>query len=409
MMEFNTMTSDSFFSYNRYFALIFLLLYATHFLGFAPIAGLYPSLLSPMLPLLLLSFLFAINQKDKKNEYSKWLILLAIALVGNILSANYFRDMSFFKAFSGQLLVLYLFFFFIIAAINPSIEEMIRCMEVLGSIGLILYYAQYILLPYPILESVAFGWRSQAEQLDLQRFEVTGEVIIYMYGLYCMNRLLIEFTKKNLLIVLAVLSMCVLHGYRGYIVAFLFANVYVYFRVSGGKKKILYAAIFAIVVLYAISMLPVFDDVLTFMQEKNVSQSNKNLVEIDRVIEFQYFFNSYLKSPAEWIFGSGFMGKDEYLNSQAVFQFINWVDLGFLGMSFFGGIVMVFCWIRLICLNFRKNFEDFYFLGGLSVYLILGSLIMNAAFGANSAVIQAFAFFFFYKSHEQYKLLGENG
>lgn len=206
----------------------------------------------------------------------------------------------------------------------------------------------------------------------------------------------IKVPKKDLLIVLTVLSMCVLRGYRGYIFAFLLANVYIYFRIPNIKKRISYIVV-AIVALYALSFLPIFADVLSFMQEKNTSQTDKNLVELDRAIEFHYFFNDYLKSPLEWIFGSGFMGKDGYLNNHAEYNFINWVDLGFVGMSFMGGLAMVFCWIRLLCLNFRKNFEMFYFLGGLSVYFLLGSVVMTAAFGANAAVPQAFAFSFFIK------------
>lgn len=401
-MVVNSMTNVPF-SIERYLALLFLLLYGTHFLGFVPIAGLYPSAFGSMLPVILISLFFAFYKKGMKNEYTKWLMLLALSLVGNVLSAKYFRGLSVFSAVSGQLIVLYLFFFFLIAEINPTVEEMLRCMKFLGVAGLVLYFAQQILLPYPILESVAWGWRSKAEQLDLRRFEVTGEAFIYMYGLYCMNCFLLKFRKKDLLIVLTVLSMCVLRGYRGYIFAFLLANVYIYFRIPNIKKRISYIVV-AIVALYALSFLPIFADVLSFMQEKNTSQTDKNLVELDRAIEFHYFFNDYLKSPLEWIFGSGFMGKDGYLNNHAEYNFINWVDLGFVGMSFMGGLAMVFCWIRLLCLNFRKNFEMFYFLGGLSVYFLLGSVVMTAAFGANAAVPQAFAFFLFYKTYRQYRL-----
>ena len=75
--------------------LIIILLIATNFLGLEPFASLVNANTKPIILLKCLILLpFAIKISKRKNEYTKWLLFLWIALVLNKISSCYFRGQS---------------------------------------------------------------------------------------------------------------------------------------------------------------------------------------------------------------------------------------------------------------------------------------------------------------------------
>ncbi len=133
-----------------------------------------------------------------------------------------------------------------------------------------------------------------------------------------------------------------------------------------------------------------FNDVLQLYKDKNSRMAN--YTDIDRVKEFIYFYNSISK-PWEWIFGAGFIG----INFKKDLISHNWVDLGFIGMSFMGGIILTFIWIRLLLLNLRKIPTRYIYLSAFSIFIILSTITLNVAFADKCIVIQTLAFYLFHK------------
>ena len=377
--------------------LMVILLLSTNFLGLEPFADLVNANTKPIILLKCLILLpFAIKISKRKNEYTKWLLFLWIALVLNKISSCYFRGQSLAEVpFQGSFIYDFALFY-LIAYINPSIKQMEKAIIYLGIAALTIYFIQYLLLPKPIVESLTSGWRaiSDTKEFDIQRFSITGEIVIFLYGFYALNNFFIQRKGKYIIVVLAVLAFTILHGYRSLIVAFLVALVFLYFNINGLRFNKTTFSITALVVLsiFLINYTSIFDNVLGTINEKNEIQSSNSFAELDRIVEWNYFYNSIGK-PWEWIFGAGFIGK----NFDDIELFFNWVDLGFIGLSFMGGILLSFCWLRMILLNMQKCEKKYFFLSAFSLFLIVASIALPTAFTNKAIVFQVLSFYLFFK------------
>ena len=377
--------------------LMVILLLSTNFLGLEPFADLVNANTKPIILLKCLILLpFTIKIGKRKNEYTKWLLFLWIALVLNKISSCYFRGQSLAEVpFQGSFIYDFALFY-LIAYINPSIKQMEKAIIYLGIAALTIYFIQYLLLPKPIVESLTSGWRaiSDTKEFDIQRFSITGEIVIFLYGFYALNNFFIQRKGKYIIVVLAVLAFTILHGYRSLIVAFLVALVFLYFKINGLRFNKTTFSITALVVLsiFLINYTSIFDNVLGTINEKNEIQSSNSFAELDRIVEWNYFYNSIGK-PWEWIFGAGFIGK----NFDDIELFFNWVDLGFIGLSFMGGILLSFCWLRMILLNMQKCEKKYFFLSAFSLFLIVASIALPTAFTNKAIVFQVLSFYLFFK------------
>lgn len=396
------------YSQKRFSLLFFIMLYATNFCGFAPIADLYPKgNMTYELPLLALMIYCGTKIKEK-NEYKKWMFLLFITLIFNYFSTMIFEGRGFVDAMRTSSFINYLFVFFPIVIIRPTILEVEKVIKYLGILCLILYFTQQVLLPTPIVESLTSGWRkaNDAGTFDIKRFTITGEIIMFLFQLIAINKYFLTKNKKELLYVLLVFTMCILHGYRSIILAMLVSLIYTYHKIKGIKlntQTISFVILF-IIAYYVISITPFVQDILGTIAEKNEQQFSNNSnswLEIDRIIELDFFINQQLHSPLEWIFGCGFLSKEEYRNTELIPHFINWVDLGFIGLSFMGGILLTFCWLKLLLLNMRKINIRYTYLAAFSLFVIISTLSLPIAFNDRAPAIQALAFYIGFLIYKQ--------
>ena len=379
--------------------LMAILLVSTNFLGLEPFADLVNSNTKPIILLKCLILLpFAIKISKRKNDYTKWLLFLWIAFALNKISSCYFRGQSLAEVpFHGAFIYDFALFY-LIASINPSIKQMEKAITYLGMAALTIYFIQYLLLPKPIVESITSGWRAvnDAGEFDVQRFSVTGEVVIFLYGFYALNNYFIQKKKKYIIVILAVLAFTILHGYRSLIVAFLVASAFLYFKINGLRfnQTTFSIAALAILSIFLINYTSIFDNVLSTINEKNEMQSSISFADLDRIVEWDYFYNGIGK-PWEWLFGAGFIGK----NFDDAELFFNWVDLGFIGLSFMGGILLSFCWLRMILLNMRKCEKKCFFLSAFSLFLIVASITLPTAFIDKAITIQTLTFYLSLKNN----------
>lgn len=395
------------YSQKRFYLLFFIMLYATNFCGFELIAGLYPKgNMSYELPLLALMIYCGTKIKEK-SEYKKWIYLLFVTLCLNYISTIFFEGRGLVNAMRTSSFVNYLFLFFPIVVIRPTIEEVEKVIKYLGLLCLTLYFIQQAILPIPIVESLTSGWRkaNDAGVFDIKRFTITGEIIMFLFQLMSLNKYFVTKNKKELLYVILVFTMCVMHGYRSIILSMLISLVYIFHKVKGVKlnAQTISFIVFFILIYYSISFTPFVQDILGTIAEKNEQQftANSSWREIDRVIEFDFFLNQQLQHPLEWVFGCGFLAKDEYQNAGVISHFINWVDLGFIGLSFMGGILMTFCWLKLLVLNMRKTSSNYAYLAAFSIFVIISTISLPIAFNDKAPAIQALAFYIGFLIHKK--------
>lgn len=368
--------------------LMFVLLLGTNFLGLMPFAGFVNINTKPVILFKCIVFLFfAVETYNPKNKIDRWLLYLWIAFALNKVSSVFFRGQSILEVpFQGSFI--YDFgFYYILSYIKPSVRQIEKAIICLGSAALILYFIQYVLLPTPILESLAEGWRSSegVSELDIDRFSVTGEILISLLGLFYLNKYLLSKKLICLLVVIGVFLFTILHGYRSVILAYVITCLLLYFKINGFhfNRTTISLLMLLFCFLFLLNFTPIFDDILGTINEKNERQSALSFQEIDRVIEFKYFYDNIGK-PFEWLFGAGFLGK----NLTDLSSFINWVDLGFIGLSFMGGILLTICWIRLLCFGIRSYQLSRVYVNVFFLYIIFSTILLPTAFNNKSIVVQ---------------------
>lgn len=391
--------SQTYTNKHTFFWLMFVLIIGTNFLGVEPIANLVNKNTKPIILVKCIIFLFfAFKTYNPKNKIDKWLLYLWLTFALNKLSSVYFSGQAITEVpFQGYFI--YDFgFYYIIAYIKPSIRQIEKAIKYLGIAAIIIYFVQYSLLPRPIVETLTSGWRANnAGEFDIQRFSITGEAFIILLGLYSLNKYFSTRKPVNIFIVLAVLSYTILHGYRSIMLAYLIASVFIYIKLNGLKFNKTTISLFILLLTFIIllSNTSIFNDVLTIISEKNQNQSSDSLTELDRVVELQYFYEN-IQKPWGWIFGAGFIGKNFTDDS----LFLNWVDLGFIGLSFMGGILLTICWLRLLILNLRHIQFEYVYISAFFIYIILSTLTLNVAFADKAIIVQVLGIYGFYKIYK---------
>lgn len=394
-------------SKKSYVLLFIIILIGIHFFGLQPVANYVNSPSKPAILIRCIIFLFfALKINKEQNEYTRTLLYLWLSLGLNKISSFIFNQQPFSSSLFQGFFVYDLGFFYIISYIKPSIKQIEKIILYLGVIGLGIYYIQYMLLPKPLVESLTSGWRAinEVSEFDIKRFTLTGEVLIFLCGLLCLNKYLHHKKKIFIIIYILVFSMCFLHGYRSLIISFIVSSCFIFYKIHGFRFNGT-AVGFLIVIIcltFLIKNTSLFNEVLETFEEKNLAQSSESIFELDRIIEFKYFYDN-IKSPIEWFFGAGFIGK----NLTGIDSFINWVDLGFIGLSFMGGILITFFWLRLLFMNIRKvKSKEYVYIRAFSLFILLSTIALPIAFIDKSPIIQSLAFYLFFqiKKSENRKL-----
>lgn len=373
--------------------LIFVLLLGTNFLGLMPFAGYVNGETKPIILAKCLIFLFfAVKTYNPKNKFDKWLLFLWVAFLINKLSSVLFRNQSIFEVpFQGSFI--YDFgFYYIISYIKPTIHQVEKAILYLGTTALVIYFIQYAMLPTFVVESLVSGWRSKdiVGEFDIKRFTITGEAIILLYGFLSLNRFLYNRCKVYIFAVLATLGFVILHGYRSIMFAYVFVCIILYFKVNRFRfnKATLGIILLFIGFIFLVNCTSLFDNVLATIADKNEHQSSLAFEDLDRIIEWSYFYENIGK-PWEWMFGAGFIGKN--LTDQSIF--INWVDLGFIGLSFMGGLLLTCCWLKLLFLSICRQRIGYEYIMLFPIYLILSTITLNVAFSDKCIIIQSLFFY----------------
>lgn len=383
---------------SRYYKTLLLLLIAIDFYGLIP----FDFLTSKGMQLLIYIPLTVLGLFQSKTIMHKCIFAIYIAVFCNAVSSLVYNSQSIIASLSASFFVFHFSVFFGLYSIKPSYYELEKVVVQLAKIGLLLYFIQYIFIDVPILTSVT-GWRVENDY-DLMRFGVSGDAIIVLTFLLFLNRIVLKFKRKYLVFVILSLLMFLLHGYRSILIGVVLAFLFMYYRIYGLQKfyKVFLMVCLAGVVFYGLTQLDFLKESLSFMSEKSANESG-DIESNVRIMELLYFYNEYLQSPFEWVFGGGFLGNSSYgkymQNIQDVgslfYGRVNWVDLGFIGMSFVGGLTLVILWFRLLLLTLKKVPTQYLYIGAFTIYIIASSITLNIGCSSSAIAIECVALYMF--------------
>lgn len=374
----------------KHIQIIFLTLLMTNFFGATSFNN--TILLGVMLP-------FVFLEIGKKALFKRDILFMLLGLVLNMIACQYFRDQSIFATFRASANFIYLFFYFVLRYINPSIKETEKAILILIVLFCIAYIVQYIVYPTVIFRGAAVEYSEDI------RIRLAGGGLSSLGFFMGLNKYLEGKDKKYLFLIFLSIIPIFLMGFRTMLGALAIFSFILFIRMYGFSWKLFLYGVLGIVIVVVLLQIPIFADKLNSMLERQETDNFSNSDYV-RVVNFQYYTQQHFKTVWEYLLGSGmpFEKTSAYARSMLRLQErgIFYVDFGLLGLSWILGVIpvlfMVIYSVRAFLLKVKSQY---YYLGIWFIYLVGISFTTVEFYREGNFVIQALVLFLVEKAYNQ--------
>lgn len=345
---------------------------------------------------------YTIKCRDRKTGFGFLIIAFYLFMMINVFTCYYFRQQSplqtiqttYWVGFNGILV----YFFLKHCCFSPArIENLI---SMLYLIFCFCYIAQYLIFPIHVFQTLGNG----GEGL---RFRMVGQLILSLGYFMELNKYICSRNRKNLIRVLFGILIFLLLGFRSMLAALVLASVFLIFKVNGLSAKTMKLFIISFVVLIPIFFLPITQQVVHNMIERQKTD-NFNNEDYIRFRQWDYYTNYHFKNGIEHFLGSGIpknsskygqsinVSSDEYGSNV-----YGWVDWGFIGLSWILGIPAVLCLLIIsVKAIFTKVPPDYSYFSAWYIFLLLIGITTIEFFRIGSFIFHGLALYLI----ESYKI-----
>ncbi|MRT91923.1 hypothetical protein EMN46_03075 [Ancylomarina sp. 16SWW S1-10-2] len=264
------------------------------------------------------------------------------------------------------------------------------------------YVFQQITFPSVYFIGASYEWVHKS--LTPHRFiQIHGQSLISLGLFFGLNRLLETRKTEYILLIILCFSCLLIRGFRIMLLASIISSCWLIFRYKKRVFSAKYAMYFVLIIglVFVSLLIPVVNDAITNMISRQSSGQTLDNDDYARTIQFVYYTTEHFHSFVEYFFGSGLPGNSaygEYISTELPQRAINWVDWGLLGLSWLGGIPLVFFIIRYMvkCIK-TKLPRKYHYINAWFCFLLIISLTHPEVYQHNSMVVQAFVLYLFYK------------
>lgn len=342
--------------------------------------------------------IFAFSTTKKKNDiFTPYIIGIFVSLILCSVSSYYFRGQSFYYSFLGSKDFFNLLFFYYLLSLAPTKKDMETFIVLSIIIVSVAYFIQLSIFPKALFVGASQDW-IQNSTFPYRMMYVGCYNIISFSLFFFLNKYLVQKKMIYLLCLFLPVSVLMIRGFRTMLGAAIIASIYLVVKVKGLKNiSFKSSALFGILVAFLISCIYVLmennsivQDSLQAIVERNDTQNFSNDDYI-RLLNLNYFLHDHFQSPIEYILGSGIpTGPNNYMeNKLALFNF-NYVDLGLLGLSFVGGIPLVFFILTIWFKCFKAKVAcDIFYIKSYFLYIFIVSLTDPEAYTRGCFFVQA--------------------
>jgi len=209
-----------------------------------------------------------------------------------------------------------------------------------------------------------------------------------------------KFFKQRNLLYLAASGICFgvifLMGFRTMLAGLVLFSLILTVRFYGFSWKLFGYGLSVVFLFILILQVPVFEEKLELMIERNTTQNffNPNYI---RFITLRYFTGEHFHSWEEYILGSGYPSIESTYGKYMLSlrdSGIYYQDWGLIGLSWITGIVPVVIMIFYSIKSYRIRVpKEFYYLGTWFIYLVIVSFTTMEFYRPGNFVVQAIVLF----------------
>lgn len=342
---------------------------------------------------LIIAFLILMYFYDRSKPLPKSfifpIVLIFISVTISMLAAYGLQDQGIPITLWSQRAIYYYLLYFLLSRLRPDPEFIMKLVIYMGAAYMIIYIAQSIVYPYPLLSYKLFFNRGTL------RIFMPGAGY-YQLGYYlCLYLFFRDYKISNLLYIVAALVVTVLIGSRQLLASIVLVSLL--FLVLNQVVK----AKFALLTLAAFSLIPLyllFQDIFNAMLEVTSAQS-EYIEDNIRVRAAKFFLTDFLNSPIAYLTGNGMNGNHSLygLNVQryALKYGFYQSDVGLVGdyvkygLLFIVGVIITLIKVLKAKLPDKSIFVKYFFLGITMMMFTGGSIFANS----DSVVILCLIFY----------------
>lgn len=345
--------------------------------------------------------LWKINIFSRELLFPKVLRLYFLFIIVNIITCYIYRGQSPLVSIYGWGTFFLILYYPVFKSFNYSSGFWEKTLLWLYCVFLVCYFFQYFLG----LNGVQlFVLDTDIEHIEKNRIvRLFADGILSLGLFYCLNKWVTRHSKKCKYLFFVGLVAEMLLTIRTRWVALPIACIYFLHKRYGFSAKPLAIIILALGLFAVVLQTDVAQDRINYITEKSETQNFNNESYV-RVLLIDYFQKEHFKSPTEHFFGSGMPKMNAATASHALSDYSRYMsslflerdfycfDMGYLGLTWLGGIPFTLILIILQFCIFRKKVpKDYLYIGVWELYLLISGWFNEEVFGFTNMICQVLA------------------
>lgn len=368
--------------------------------GFFPEHFLIESLFYLIIPIIYCG-LRGINIFSRELLFPKVLRLYFVLIIVNIITCYFYRGQSPLVSVYGWGTFFLILYYPIFKSFNYNSRSWETTLLWLYCFYLICYFVQYFLRLSGIEIFVLDTSLETLEKSSTVRLFADGILSLGLF--YCLNKWLTKHSKKckYLFFVGLIAELLLTSRIRWAVLPI--ACVYFLHKIYGFSAKTLAIIILSLGLFAALLQTDIAQERLEYVKEKAEIQSFDNDSYV-RVLLIDYFQEEHFKSATEHFLGSGMPKINAGTASHALSDYSRYMsslflerdfycfDMGYLGLTWLGGIPFTLILIILQFCIFRKKVpKDYLYIGVWELYLLISGWFNEEVFGFTNMICQVLA------------------
>lgn len=303
----------------------------------------------------------AVRSFDKKDKFEIVIICYCSFVFLSCLYSLIFNRQPLITAIESSYHYFGVLFYFVVKRNNPSLDTLLKFLNIIMIITTICYVVQWMIYPTVIFNGAINDFDINDNSFRMRFY---CSFLFYLMFLYGINR----YAKEHKLIYLtySVVSFLpiLIMGFRSLIAMAIISMIMTFISVTKQNvSSYLKYIVIGSIIIYSSLQFPIVQDKIDEMIERQETEQNFSNENYIRNVALAYYSLEFSSDITMWIFGGGHpqVGPDETPKNNYQRIFANaysaqmyWNDLGIIGLSYIIGIISVLLLIYLCIMAMYK-------------------------------------------------------
>lgn len=337
--------------------------------------------------------------KNEPSKYKQPFMLLAFGLLCSMVSCYIHRGQGLIDSIKACYNILGITFYFFLKWKKVTLTHIEKSLVFLVVVYDVLYILQYYLIDYGINFLGIDDWMlDDGSDLGGNRLRVMSSGLYLLGIFYGISKWCDSKKHSYLLLFFFGVFIMLLSGYRQFVLSLIICLLFMAYKYGVRfNAKVAFTSILFILFLFLIIQLPVVQEKILGMVNRNDSGATLDNDDYIRVVQFAYFNDSFFINKWEHFFGSGLpWGASSYGRQMIDLseQGIQYADWGMIGFSWIAGVLsaIAFIWLSLKAI-FMKVEKKYMYVSIWYIFLLLSSITNWEFFRNGNFLVHAIALY----------------